>query len=250
MELNYTTYDNNIYNVTPMTMDTMNYEYIIDNLDNSMNTSLCEPEPNDNIILVNNIKNNIVNILNDINTEDNINGSQTTESSNKLVKLSELYDNFIEDYILMQNKYLECEKNLYKEIEESKSNIKKLELIMKFMDELDESDDNDSLNKNIIENMKLLSKNIEENNNLKEKRKNYIESKKEINEYLIMIKKLNKMNTSNLCPLCLTNTLSIYLNPCGHTCCDKCYERLSNDAERKCFLCRSRIMSKFPLYFS
>ena len=98
--------------------------------------------------------------------------------------------------------------------------------------------------------MKLLSKNIEENNNLKEKRKNYIESKKEINEYLIMIKKLNKMNTSNLCPLCLTNTLSIYLNPCGHTCCDKCYERLSNDAERKCFLCRSRIMSKFPLYFS
>ena len=47
MELNYTTYDNNIYNVTPMTMDTMNYEYIIDNLDNSMNTALCEPEQND-----------------------------------------------------------------------------------------------------------------------------------------------------------------------------------------------------------
>ena len=44
MEFNYTAYDNNIYNVTPMTMDTMNYEYIIDNLDNSMNTALCEPE--------------------------------------------------------------------------------------------------------------------------------------------------------------------------------------------------------------
>ena len=52
MELNYTTYDNNIYNVTPMTMDTMNYEYIIDNLDNSMNTALCEPEQNNNIVSV------------------------------------------------------------------------------------------------------------------------------------------------------------------------------------------------------
>ena len=52
MEFNYTAYDNNIYNVTPMTMDTMNYEYIIDNLDNSMNKSICEPEPNDNIVFV------------------------------------------------------------------------------------------------------------------------------------------------------------------------------------------------------
>jgi len=33
------------------------------------------------------------------------------------------------------------------------------------------------------------------------------------------------MNTSNLGPQCLTNTLSLYLNPCGHTCCDSCYER-------------------------
>ena len=37
---------------------------------------------------------------------------------------------------------------------------------------------------------------------------------------------MNKMNTANICPLCLTNAVNIYLNPCGHTCCDSCYDKL------------------------
>ena len=65
-----------------------------------------------------------------------------------------------------------------------------------------------------------------------------------------MIKKLNKLNITNTCPTCLTNPVNIYFNPCGHTLCDDCYERISSDNEKKCFLCRMRVMNKHPLYFS
>ena len=61
---------------------------------------------------------------------------------------------------------------------------------------------------------------------------------------------INSLNVSNTCPLCLTNSVNIYLNPCGHTCCDDCYGRLLVNNDNKCFLCRSNIMNKNSLYFS
>ena len=64
------------------------------------------------------------------------------------------------------------------------------------------------------------------------------------------LKKLNSMNVTNTCPTCLSKPVNIYLNPCGHTLCDDCYDRISYDNERKCFLCRTRVMNKSPLYFS
>jgi len=46
----------------------------------------------------------------------------------------------------------------------------------------------------------------------------------------------------HVCPICLTNEVSIYINPCGHTFCHTCMNR------DYCDLCRCRVISKGKLY--
>jgi len=219
------------------------YEYIIDNVDQTM--AMCgdfSPEIND----INKIRNGISNIMNNIDLTD-INASDTND---ELDELSNMIDNFKKEYINEQEKFNLCEKDFNDAINESNQDLKKLDLITKFMVELGEKDCKDQLNETIISNLKELSKKIENKDKIIIAKNKYIESKIRINKYLNLIKKINCLNISNTCPLCLTDTVSVYLNPCGHTCCDKCYEKICTNNNNKCFLCRNRILNKFPLYFS
>ena len=66
MEYNYTL-DNNIYNNRPMVLDNnTSYEYIIDNLDNSIGMGGSQPykQENEEITEIIKIKNGIINVLN------------------------------------------------------------------------------------------------------------------------------------------------------------------------------------------
>jgi len=244
MDLNYTGLINDIYSGQNITSHiNTNYEYVIDNIDNSVSSCYEETE---NVTEIINIKNNLMNILNTV--DDVSNASDTIPD--KLVKLSDLYDDFRKEYLQEQEKFLKAEKYLNNMINLSKSNIKKLNVVIDFMRELDDTDCKNQLNETIISNIKQYSKNMEDNCDLKEAKKEYMEARKNIIKYLDVIKKLNKLNISNTCPTCLTNPVDIYLNPCGHTLCNECYDRVNMDVEKKCFLCRSRVLSKFPLYFS
>ena len=49
------------------------------------------------------------------------------------------------------------------------------------------------------------------------------------------IKTINKGNTGTTCNICMTNNIDSYVNPCGHTGCSKCLEKLE-DYEMKCFV--------------
>ena len=242
---------NDTYNVTYDDPSVPLYEYIVDNIDNRISIGTCSQE-NENITEIIKIKNGIVNILNNNDDifEENGSGVNDDEDTDIINKLIGDYDNFCENYKKEQSKYFDLEKNFNIEITNSKNNIKKLDMIVNFMKEFDEEVCPDGLTENIVGNMKILSKNIEENSKIMNIRKEYINSRKKINKYLSFIKKMNKMNTANICPLCLSNAVNIYLNPCGHTCCDSCYEKLETNHEKKCFLCRCKIMQKNPLYFS
>ena len=248
--INYdnTTGFNDTYNVTFDDPIAPQYEYIINNIDNSVQMTTCSQE-NVNITEIIKIKNGIINILNNNDDIFEENGSGVTEDD-EIKLLIDDYDKFFENYKKEQSKYFEYEKNLNMEINNSKNNIKKLDMIVSFMKEFDDDVCPDGLTENIIGNMKVLSKNIEENSKILNIRKEYINSRKMINKYLSFIKKMNKLNTANVCPLCLSNAVNIYLNPCGHTCCDSCYEKLETNHEKKCFLCRCKIMQKNSLYFS
>ncbi len=252
---NFINYDNNtndIYGFQNMS-NNISYEYIIDNIDNNIQRATCKEEI-PSIEHAMNIRNSIINILNDNDldldkTQSNINASGVIiKEEDNVKKCSELFDEFIKDYKKKQEHYLKCKNNFQDEISRSKNNIKKLDLIIQFIRELDK-DCNDQETEELLNNLKNLSDKIENDKNIIVARKEYIKCRKEIENNLNLIKKINSMNMSNTCPLCLTNQVNIYLNPCGHTCCEECYGRLSN-TENKCFLCRSNIMSKNPLYFS
>ena len=259
---NFINIDNNtndIYGYQNMS-NNISYEYIIDNIDNNIQRANCNEEI-PSIEYAINIRNSIINILNDNDlevedldkTQSNINASGVIIEENKeddnVKKCSDMFSKFIKDYKKKQEYYLECKNKFQDEINRSKNNIKKLDLIIQFIRELDK-DCNDQETEELLNNLKNLSNKIENDKNIITARKEYIKSRKDIENNLNLVKKINSMNMSNTCPLCLTNQVNIYLNPCGHTCCEECYGRLTNNNENKCFLCRSNIMSKNPLYFS
>ncbi len=242
MELNYSGIINNIYSGQNITSHD-NYEYIIDTIDENI-SSMCS-ETSEDVNNVINLKNNIINILNSI---EDINGSITC--SDKLIKLTDLYDEFKKEYLEKQTQYFESEKIMNNMINNAKTNIKKLDVVAEFMKSLDTEDCDDGLNSTIIENIKKYTEKLNENDKLTEVKNNYIQKRKEIVKYLNVIKKLNTLNVTNTCPTCLTNPVNIYLNPCGHTLCDDCYDRISYNNGMKCFICRNRVINKNPLYFS
>tara|TARA_B100000900_G_scaffold408965_1_gene424077 strand:- start:420 stop:1196 length:777 start_codon:yes stop_codon:yes gene_type:complete len=252
--INYNNDTNDIYGFQNMS-NNISYEYIIDNIDNNVQRATCKEEI-PSIEHAMNIRNSIINILNDNDldsdkTKSNINASGVIIEEKKednVKKCSDMFDEFIKDYKKKQEHYLECKNKFQDEINRSKNNIKKLDLIIQFIRELDK-DCNDQETEELLNSLKILSNKIENDKNIITARTEYIKSRKDIENNLNLVKKINSMNMSNTCPLCLTNQVNIYLNPCGHTCCEECYGRLSN-TENKCFLCRSNIMSKNPLYFS
>tara|TARA_Y100000389_G_C17407242_1_gene488770 strand:- start:350 stop:1186 length:837 start_codon:yes stop_codon:yes gene_type:complete len=278
MDYNYIDLNSNISGI-PMNdfNNNVSYDYVINNLDSNLNMDVCSDSgQNENVANIIKIKNGLISILNDNTISDNIineykdNKSEPESSQepepessqepepepskepeeNMIDKMCSMYSDFIEKYKIEQDKYFECEKQFNKEIENSKSDIKKLDLIVKFMHEIDQEVCNNQLIEDTIDNLNSVSKEIEDNSKLERSRKEYIMSRLEINKYLKMIKKINNVNVANICPLCLSNNVSLYLNPCGHTCCDECYDRLTEREGNKCFLCRQHIMNKNPLYFS
>ena len=55
---------------------------------------------------------------------------------------------------------------------------------------------------------------------------------------------INHTNISYTCPICMTEQVDTYCNPCGHALCTKCINKSNN-----CYFCKSRIISKQKIYF-
>lgn len=57
---------------------------------------------------------------------------------------------------------------------------------------------------------------------------------------------LKNASMGHTCPICLTNDVSYYTAPCGHTVCKDCRAQLRT----KCFMCRKNIDACHPLFFN
>jgi len=55
-------------------------------------------------------------------------------------------------------------------------------------------------------------------------------------------------SASYTCPVCLTDSVSVYVSPCGHTFCSRCAP--PRHGVQKCFLCRVNVASVHHLFFS
>lgn len=66
--------------------------------------------------------------------------------------------------------------------------------------------------------------------------------------------KISNIHQNQLCIICLSNSVSICLIPCGHSCCENCYnsysENSNSNRRRICFVCRGTVSKTQKIYFT
>jgi hypothetical protein len=160
-----------------------------------------------------------------------------------------MYLDIIKRFNILKDEYFDINSKLKNEINRVRDDVNELNKMIEFTKNINvkykRSDLVESINKNILE----LSHKIKSDNNIKDIKKEYFLNKIEINKYLNLVRKINKMNLSAICPVCLTNKITKYLNPCGHTCCDECVEKFCFNSNN-CFICRKNITSSGDIYIN
>jgi len=158
----------------------------------------------------------------------------------------------IADFKKKQDEFIIIKNKLNDELKKNKNDIDTLTKCIKFTSQLESKYfDGNKLDiiSEIKNNIEVLSNNIKKNTNITQNRKEYDEKRVEIIKYLQLIRLINNFNIGNTCSLCMTNTVDTYLDPCGHTSCKECIDRLLSGSGKQCFICRKVIDNTKPLYF-
>lgn len=176
-------------------------------------------------------------------------------------ELNETIQKYLENFTDIQNELNKCNQEYKNEVNILKKNISTTENMIEFIEKIPDDQKDEENVKNIIKQMNILSKNLLNSEKIKNIRKKYIEKRKESEKIITFIKKINNLNQTNICPVCFTNTVDHFLEPCGHTFCKECIEKhLKNDEEieqyeigrnnnSQCCFCRVTINNVKPLYF-
>lgn len=196
------------------------------------------------------IRENLINILNDKNILPIDDPDFKDEEIDDIVsKLKGFGENFIflqKDLDIAYQKYEEASKT-------TQENIQKINNSIQLIKTCSKEYDSDSNTKSIIDSLKDYIKTIDENDKLSEYKKEYVNKIKLLNRHLYLMNKVNNWNTSAICPICITDKVDSYCNPCGHTSCRKCLDKNSNIVNNvnhnKCPICREHIMDIRKLYF-
>lgn len=59
-------------------------------------------------------------------------------------------------------------------------------------------------------------------------------------------KTIKEVNSTHICPICLSSNVESFLIPCGHTFCDKCIKKI----RLSCFICRQEVQRVSQLFFT
>ena len=195
--------------------------------------------------------------------EDSDSGSDDGSNDMKedIHKFMKTVDIFIQDFLQQQKGLDQINNSFQLELKTLQQNISTIENMISFLQKLPDNHKEEQIMENIIDNMNQLSSKILKNEKINELKKEYLKKRKIIEKYIYLIKKLNNFNHCNVCPLCFTNTVDHFLDPCGHTFCKSCiqdhlrkngeldlYQVGRNDNSQCCY-CRERIKTVRQLYF-
>lgn len=171
------------------------------------------------------------------------------KSNNEL--LVEKYEIFLKEYIKVQEDFLKTEQKFKKNIEKTKKDVKLLNSAIEYTKILTNEYIKDS-GDDIVKRIKEIGNIINKNNETYLIKKDYLEKRKNLNKYLDIIKSMN-LNTNNTCSVCMTKPVNKYFNPCGHTCCSDCIDRIreyEGNNRLTCLICRVNIMDVRNIYFN
>lgn len=154
----------------------------------------------------------------------------------------------------LQDELDEYHKKYKDEINRTKENVDKIDCSIQLIKTCNKDYESNEKVKTIIDSLTEYIQNLNENDNLKSAKEDYINRLKKMNKHLCLLHAINSLNISAVCPICITDRIDSYCNPCGHTACKGCFDRNfnrpSNGGNRnKCPICREQIMSIRKLYF-
>lgn len=234
-----------------MNFSTLNYDDEPLDMFSSMN-NISEP-----VCIANNlteepiqIRENLMNILNNKSIlpidDPEFKCEEIDDIVSKLKGFTETFDTLQKDLDEAYQKYEDAFKNTNKDIQKINNSIQLIENCSKEYD-------TDSSTKSIIDSLKDYIKTINKNNKLSITKEEYIKRRKLLNKHIYLMNTINGYNTSAICPICITDKIDSYCNPCGHTACRKCLDKASNIVNNinhnKCPICRDHVMDIRKLYF-
>jgi len=240
-----------LYNITESPEQFNIQPYDINYCTGIGNYEFIETIPNQELKTIIELKELLLNIVHQKKEiiEINNNEYKNKEIDELIEKINKLFSN--EKFYKLQNELNEIEKNLQKEMNKSKENLQTFDYFIDFLSKI--SYDNIEKNEfdNLIKNSNNICDKIYKNNNLEILRNNYIQKRKELNSYIYFIQKLNNYNISNICPICFSNQVNKYLDPCGHTYCEKCLKKSNNDHnnDKQCMVCRKTYQKVRSIFF-
>ena len=92
-------------------------------------------------------------------------------------------------------------------------------------------------------------KKIFEDNKIEEEYNKLLEAYRRfitLRDVVSMSRALNSYESEPVCSICLNETVSYAITPCGHTLCNTCVKKQNG----QCFMCRNHIKDKVRIYFS
>jgi len=93
-----------------------------------------------------------------------------------------------------------------------------------------------------------------DDNNLRQTISDYVDTREELTQMLAVSRMVQSFQTVPTCPLCLSQPLDSFMEPCGHTGCKTCLirsiqgENNHNEMNLNCVYCRKEIHSIKPLF--
>jgi len=157
------------------------------------------------------------------------------------------------ELLTLQVELDEYHKKYNDELKKTKENVDKIDCSIQFIKTCNKEYDSNEKVKAIIDSLNEYIKTINENDNLKKAKEEYINKIKQMNKHLCLLHTINGLNTSAVCPICITDKIDSYFNPCGHTTCKSCFDKNNNISNRnnfnKCPICRENVMDVRKLYF-
>jgi len=230
-------------------MDNITWNNNSTNMVENINTFIPE---NSEIQEVFQIKEDLIESLNENTLPMKMKDIDIKEHEEKLNKFNESFEALLEFFKNQQILVLKKEQDFKEYYDKLEVDSEKLTDFTKFLADINNKYrdfEATTINKSILE----ISKKIKENNNGEKYKKEYEKELYTLNYYYNnFLKKINNGNLGSTCSLCLQRNVDTYMNPCGHTGCSECINKLKKrmgEYNCNCFICRKKVIKFNALYF-
>ena len=181
--------------------------------------------------------------------EDKQETNEIRDHSLKIRKFMDCWEDMIQSYHQIHERVCDIEEALKASCDKTQKSLTTVRKFSSFLQTLEDKE-----HEELQMMMVILSEKLKNSDTTKELKDKYQKELYILQMYLhFFIKTVNNGNVGNTCSLCLIRPVDSFLNPCGHTGCSECIERmkhLTDTHEFNCPLCRKIISSTHQLYFN